>query len=131
MSSYSNALQIAVRQNILGANTGAHSVLDHQADDDARHPLIQIGNWQIISDDVSGFNGTDRFLDLHVWSMKTDKEEVNTILDALYSAFHASELTVEGLRSCHVYIEKTLVLEDPEAEAMHGVITLKIHCREE
>ena len=134
MSGRSVALQTAVHGAIAGASiAGVKRVSDHYLTDPGTgdFPFVQIGEAHALPLDVSGSDGAERYIDLHVWSRYRGQGEAKRILDGLRGLFHARPLAVPGLSSAFAYAESERVLSDPDGLTRHGVLTLKILCHEQ
>jgi len=90
-------------------------------------PYLEIGETQVLSDDVSGRGGNEEFLSLHIWSRHRGKSEVREICDQIRVALHAQVLTVTDMDHVSTFIRDLRSFRDPDGLTEHGVVTVIIH----
>lgn len=90
-------------------------------------PFIEIGETQTLSDDVTGHDGVEEFLTLHIWSRSGDQAEVKAIIGRIADAINALSLAVDGFGSVYVFIRDSQVRSDAYGFNWHAIVTLQIH----
>lgn len=112
--------------------TGITQVVDHKLIDppDSVYPYLEIGDGQIIPDDTDIANGAEHYFDLHTWSRALGKRELKQIRGRIFDRLHNTSLTVAGLASCNVFVIDGRTLDDPDGLTRHGIVTVKLLCRE-
>lgn len=132
MTTYAPDVQGAVYQILSDAALpSVGSITDHKISDPKKedYPHVQIGDWLSLPDDVQCADGSEEFLTLHVWSRQRGQTEIKTIIGAIDAALDGVALLVAGLASCHCQIDRARIVEDPDGLTLHGLVTLRIHCR--
>lgn len=91
-------------------------------------PYVEIGETQVLSDDLSGRGGNEEFQSLHIWSRHRGKSEVREICDQIRQALHAQTFTgVSGMDHVSTFIRDLRSFRDPDGLTEHGVVTVIIH----
>lgn len=113
--------------------SGVVSIIDNPNTDpsDSDYPFIEIGESQIIPNDVSNSNGNtdtgqDEFFEVHTWSRYRGKKEVKEIMGAIYTALHHTKLNVTGRQTAFSWLDDARVIDDPDGLTRHGIQTFKI-----
>ena len=128
MSTPELALQIAIRQRIIAANTGvpASNILDRNQQP-IIDPSIIIGVGQTVDrDDSIKRDLFHVWKDLHVWKKEPGLGGVQAIAGAIRKAIHSDRLTLASPFHCvDAYVEDMRFLRDPDGETSHAVVTIK------
>lgn len=119
------AVQTAVYDALIAASVAGGRVHD-DVPQDVAFPYVAIDASQVIADDVTCADGSDEFVDLHIWSRYRGWKEVKEIADAIHGALHAVSLTAAGRTTTHAFVQSFRTLRDPDGVTRHGVITLRI-----
>lgn len=114
---------VVVALNVAGVADGR--IYDH-AQTDAVFPYVEMGESQALADDVTGADGFDEFLTLHVWSRYRGDKEAKQICSDIRSALHARSLTVAGRTTAHAWVREIRVFDDPDGLTRHGVVSVRI-----
>lgn len=124
-------VQAAIRQAMVNAEIAGGRVVDHTpSPEEVAYPYVEIGDTQILSDDVQCSGGVEEFLSLHIWSRYEGQKEAREIAAAISSLFHAQSLTVTGYSLVTFTVQQVRIFDDPDGLTRHGVLTLHIHAFE-
>lgn len=103
-------------------------------------PYIEIGEGQsfewgddALTDNAEGcFDGTEDYLNLHIWSRYAGYKEVKQILNALNSVFRSEKSFSTSFNGVSVTgsfsRDASRYFKDPDGLTIHGVFTLKTIC---
>lgn len=132
--SHSWNLQNAVFAAVNNASiSGVQDIIDNPNTEPSPDdfPFIEIGESQIIPNDVSASDGSsdeafDEFIDIHVWSRYRGQKETKEIQGAIYDALHHKSLTVTGRSTAFCWLDDARIVDDPDGLTRHGIQTFKI-----
>lgn len=95
------------------------------------YPFIEINGGLTLSDHVSGSDGTEEWLDLHIWGRTGGQRQIKDIAGAILEALDGVLLEVSGCASCSVFVERITYPEGPDGLTRHGVVSLIFYCRKD
>jgi hypothetical protein len=133
MTSYAWDVQTAVYAVIVAASIpGIAKIVDAPITkpEVSDYPFIEIGAAQSIQDDADCFNGSEEYIDVHVWSRYRGQKEVKKIMGEVHKALHNTSLVVPALASAFAFVEGSRVFSDPDGLTRHGVLNIRVYCRE-
>lgn len=88
-------------------------------------PYVKIGEDQDVPDLAEGINGSEIFLNIHIWSRAVGFPECKRIANALSTLLHETDLALDEntfkLIERHMLIYRT----DPDGLTSHGILTLR------
>jgi hypothetical protein len=88
-------------------------------------PYIQIGNIQVIADDAECIDGFEVYIDVHGWSRTYGTPETRRICSAVHTALHEAAMSITPFSLVEIRHESTRVLDDPDGETSHGIVTFR------
>lgn len=96
---------------------------------DVAFPYVEIGESQIVTDDVQCADGGDEFITLHVWSRPAQGlsyEEVKRISASVKTALHGARLTGDSLGHAVAWVQTQRFMRDPDAMTLHGTLDVRV-----
>lgn len=91
----------------------------------AAFPYVSIGAAQDVPDLADEYDGSELFLDLHVWSRAVGFGEAKRIASALTARLHEADLTITGHRVLLIERGEQRFLRDPDGLTRHAVLTIR------
>ena len=88
-------------------------------------PYVTIGEGQNVPDQVQCIDGSEIFLDLHVWSRATGFAECKRIAAIIESALNDAVLTLDDHRCVEIERDGARYLRDQDLVTKHGVVTFR------
>lgn len=88
-------------------------------------PTVVIGEDQVVNDAAHGYEGSEVFATVHVWSRDSGMTQTKNIVGAMREALPGAIETVDGHRIAHVHFEGARYLRDPDGQTRHGVVTIR------
>lgn len=88
-------------------------------------PYVTIGEGQNVPDQVQCIDGSEIFVDLHVWSRATGFPECKRIAAAIEAALNDADLTLDSNRCVVILRDGARYLRDQDLVTKHAVITLR------
>jgi hypothetical protein len=86
---------------------------------------VTIGEGQNVPDQVQCIDGSEIFLDVHVWSRATGFGECKRIAAVIESALNNTDLTLDDNRCVEIERDGARYLRDQDLVTKHGVITFR------
>lgn len=136
MTDHSWNLQQALYQALANAEPAlAAGGVHDQAPDDAAFPHVEIGESDVLPDDVSlgvagadgeGDRGLAETITLHVWSRYRGRKETLAILARIHALLHGRALSVAGRASALAFVRSQRVFRDPDGLTRHGVMAVEV-----
>jgi hypothetical protein len=124
MADGSLQLQAALVLLFKGATDAGARVYD-EPPSSPTYPIIQIGESQAVIDDYQCRDGSEEFIDVHVWSQAVGWPEIKRIAAQVKALVHAKVLMVPGYVA-HSWVRDIRYIKDPDGKTRHGVITVKV-----
>lgn len=97
---------------------------------DSAFPYIQIGEVDLVPDDVDSVSGRDdgvvETITLHVWSRYAGQKEVKQIAQQIKDLLHDTQITVSGRSSALAVVSMFRAFLDPDGKTRHGVLTVEV-----
>lgn len=90
------------------------------------YPYIVIGSSQSLQNDAQCLQGLEEFIDLDIWSRYEGMKELKSIISQIRDGLHQQTLSANGRSTVHIWVEDSRLLNDPDGETRHGIVTLKI-----
>lgn len=100
------------------------------SEDPSKFPYVVIGDDTAAEFDTDDRNGQETTVTLHVWSRYRGKKEVKQIIDALYTALHTLQLSIQGQHTVFCYWEFAESVPEPDVLLQHGVTRFRIVTQE-
>jgi hypothetical protein len=125
MSDPSGALQKAIVTALKAAATGVGSRIYDRVPENAAFPYVTIGDAQSIGAFADCYDGTESFIDVHIWSRATNFGEAKTVLSQVRSALHDEELSLDGHILELLNFRDARTLRDPDGLTSHVVATFR------
>lgn len=125
MSDPSDALQAALVTALKAAQIAAGRIYDTVPTNPV-FPYVQIGDDQVIGDDVECAEISAITTRIHVWSRAIGFPECKEICGAVRSALRATPLVLAGFTVAETRFEQTQYLRDPDGLTRHGVIEFTV-----
>ena len=94
--------------------------------DNLEAPYAQIGEIQVLDDGYECGDGTEVFVDVHCWSKAYGSVECKRMTAAVRGALHDIELLGAVGYNLYVRHSQTRVLDDPDGEHTHCVVTFRV-----
>jgi hypothetical protein len=91
----------------------------------AGFPRITIGEGQIIDDPADCIDGSEVFMDVHVWSRAVGFSECKQIAGEARALLHRVELALDGHNLIALDVQGLLYLRDPDGLTSHGKLTVR------
>ncbi len=92
-------------------------------------PYVEIADSDFVADDADYAPGGTHSIDLHIWSRAKGQREVKMIMGEVYDRLHRQYPSIDGLETCLSRIGATRILNDPDGNTRHGVVTVQILTR--
>lgn len=90
---------------------------------------IEIGEGRNVPDLAECIDGSEVYLDIHVWSRKdTSFADAKKIAATIWAALRASTITLTENRLLTLLPEGQQHMRDPDGQTLHVVLTLKALC---
>jgi hypothetical protein len=118
------ALQGAIVNALAAANIVGGRVYD-QAPLDAVYPYVTIGEGQVLPDLADCYDGSESFLDIHVWSRAVGFPEAKRIADQVRGALHDADLILDGHSLELLHFQDARALRDPDGLTSHVAMTFR------
>lgn len=126
MSDPSLALQSALVTTLKASGgVGTAARVYDTVPEGAVFPYVQIGDDQIIGDDVDCAELSEVFTRIHVWSRAVGFPETKTIAGAIRARLRAVPLTLTGFTVTEVEFVQIQYLRDPDGLTRHAVIEIR------
>lgn len=125
MSDPSLALQKAVFDAIASNVPSIRGRVFDQPALDAAYPYVTIGEGQTLSDRADCYDGSESFLDIHVWSRAVGFPEAKAIANAIRAALDDSELPLDGHSLELFQFRDARSLRDPDGMTSHIAMTFR------
>lgn len=89
-------------------------------------PYISFGTYQANEDGAGCIDGTEAYIDLHVWSRAVGSLEAKRIASAVRAALHEADMSLApDHRLIEIMFDGNRVLSDPDGLTTHGVLTFR------
>lgn len=105
-----------------GVGTGARVYDDVPAS--PTFPYVQIGDDQVLGDDVECAELSEVFTRIHVWSRAVGFVETKTIAGAVRARIRATNFSLSGFTVKEVEFVQIQYLRDPDGQTRHAVIEI-------
>jgi hypothetical protein len=90
---------------------------------------IMIGEGHSVPDLAECIDGSEVYLDIHIWSRKdTSFADAKKIAATIWAALRAASITLTENRLLTLLPEGQQYLRDPDGQTLHVVLTLKALC---
>lgn len=119
------ALQGAVVSALRTAGTAAGAHVYDRVDPADPYPRITIGEGQSLGDYADCMNGTETFLDVHVWSRAVGFVEAKRIADRVREVLHDADLPLEGHHLDLIEFRDARTMRDPDGITSHIAMTFR------
>ncbi len=120
------ALQKAIRDAVKGESPAlASGRIYDRPPAVATFPYITIGEGQSISNIADCYDGTESFLDVHVWSREVGFPEAKQIADGLRDLLRQDSLTVTGHTLELFEFQSSRFLRDPDGLTNHIAMSFR------
>ncbi len=93
---------------------------------DVALPFLEIDGSDTVPADVSGRDGLEETVTLHVWTAFGSQRPAKGVIAAVRSALHLQRLPVPGRDFALCVVTSTRLFADAGNVAWHGVITLRV-----
>lgn len=90
-----------------------------------QYPCLQVRDIQVLNDDAECVDGFEIFADVHVWSRAYGTPETRRLCSAAHTAIHNATLPLANFSLVEIRHESTRVLDDPDGETSHGIVTFR------
>jgi len=90
------------------------------------HPYVAFGPAQTLEDGDDCIDGSESFLDLHVWSEEVGFTQAKAIADTIRSTLDRADLTLDGHALVEMQVTQTRYLRDPDGLTSHAVVELRV-----
>jgi hypothetical protein len=124
MSDPSLALQAAIVAALAGTTEAGTNVYDQVPATDA-FPRITVGEGQTVGNFADCYDGSEVYLDVHVWSREVGFPEAKRIASAVRSALHDAPLTLTGHTLELLQFRDARYLRDPDGRTSHVAMTFR------
>lgn len=125
------SVQQALYAALVGANICDGRVYDH-VPQESQFPYVRIGEMTAVTSDVQCHNGSEEFVDLHVWARdKRGQKETKDIMSAMHDVLHVQDIPVAGKQSALFEVVSQRTLLDPDGVTYHGILTVRIETYEQ
>jgi hypothetical protein len=121
----SHALQVALYAALMPVEGVGARVYDAVPDDRA-FPYVTIGAAQTIPARAECVDGTESFVDVHIWSREVGSIEAKVIGGRVLLALHDASLELEGHRLIAIRFTGSRVFRDPDGITTHGVYSFRV-----
>jgi hypothetical protein len=118
------ALQGAIVNALVAANVAGGRILD-QPPIDAVYPYVTIGEGQVLADLADCYDGSECFLDIHVWSRAVGYPETKRIADQVRGVLHDADLVLDGHSLELLHFQDARTLRDPDGLTSHVAMTFR------
>ncbi len=120
------ALQKALVKRLRDAGVAGRHVYDEPPAGDPM-PRVTLGDGQSLADRADCYEGTESFLDIHVWSRKQGFTEAKAIADSVREALDdkSDDIALEGHTLSLFHFESSRALRDPDGKTSHIVMTFR------
>src|SRR5262245_31186395 len=109
----------------LKGNTGAGNNVFDSVPTSNPFPRITIGEGQSLKDYADCYDGTESFLDVHVWSRAVGYPEAKTIADQCRDLLHDAALALDGHTLGLIEFSSSQFLRDPDGLTSHVAMTFR------
>lgn len=92
----------------------------------AAFPYITIGDAQVLDDGSEHIDGTESFLDVHLWSREPGRRQIKTLSAAVRATLHEAELALADHWLVSLLVTEIEHLSDPDGKTWHSVVTLRV-----
>lgn len=90
-----------------------------------QYPCLQVRDIQVMADDAECVDGFEIFADVHIWSRAYGTPEARRLCSAVHTALHNATLTLATYSVVEIRHQSTRVLDDPDGETSHGIVTFR------
>jgi len=118
--------ELLMASDALKATVGNPVRLYDQVPAEPIFPYITFGDAQELEDEADCIDGTEHFLDLHVWSQARGRVEAKAISGVVREELRGTALTLDGHAFCLSEVESTRHLKDPDGATAHSILTFRV-----
>lgn len=94
------------------------------------YPYVSLGPSLDVSDRTSDGDGIESTVQIDIWSRQGSFKEARAISAAIRTVLDCQSLLVTGLSSCISHVIGANYLRDPDGVTRHGVLRVRLNCRE-
>lgn len=99
--------------------------LYEEVPDKPQFPYVVLGDTQEIDDSVQCLDGSELFIDLHVWTNEPGYKKCKLISAILKTLLHRADLTLDEERCVLIEHRITRTFQDRTVIIKHGVVTFR------
>lgn len=129
MSDPQEALQRALRRALVESGELSGLIGARVYDDvpaSAQFPYITIGEIQSLDASAGSVQGTEAFIDVHLWSRGVGRIEARRMLSAVSSVLHLAEPPMTGgHRIIEMTVQSARIYLDEDGRTSHGIVAIR------
>jgi hypothetical protein len=118
------ALQRAIENALRRASIAGGRIYDRPTLTET-YPQVTIGEGQVLANLADCYDGSECFLDIHVWSRAVGYPEAKQIADLIRSTLHDADLDLDGHTLELLHFQDARALRDPDGLTSHVAMTFR------
>lgn len=113
-----------VANTSLIAALGGAKIFDHTPQK-AVYPYLVIGQASDRDWSTASENGSEHRITIHIWSEKSDRQEIYQIQQLVHSELHDAQLSAQDHHVVNLRHEFSEVRADPQSDTLHGIMRFR------